>query len=76
MKVTAEVPSTTFPSASYKLIFTGVLKAVFFGYTLTVFNLSGFVTSKVIPANKVEPVAVPEKAVVLISLAVSVTDAT
>ena len=37
----------------------GVLKVVFLGYTLTVFNLIGFVTSKVIPANKVEPVAVP-----------------
>ena len=76
VKVTAVVPVTIFPVASYKLIFIGVLKAVFFGYTLTVFNLIALVASNVIPANKVVPVAVPEKAAVLILLAVSVTEAT
>ena len=74
--MTGEVPGTKFPFASYKLIFIGVLKAVFFGYTLTVFNLIALVTSNVIPANKLSPVVVPTIAAVLILLAVSVTDAT
>ena len=37
----------------------GVLKAVFLGYTLTVFNLIGFVISNAIPANNVVPVVDP-----------------
>ena len=49
---------------------------MFLGYTLTVFNFIGLVTSNVIPANKVVPAVVPAKAAVLIVFAVSVTVAT
>ena len=76
MKVTAEVPVTIFPVSSYKLMLIGVINVVFLGYTLTVFNFIGLVTSNVIPANKDVPAVVPAKAAVLIVFAVSVTEAT